>query len=168
MANRQSNNKVTPEEYDVLMKEVRSNAEKKVNTIWVICILLLLVALLVVWCISQYVQNGDNLIHGIENFATIISILLSVTSILYAHYTSETTSRQNSDIASAVTEIKAFSKFMSTNNQMVLSQIREITKDVAVIRAKQAEPVENNKSELNAILAGVEIPANNKGKGKTP
>lgn len=163
MANKQNNNKFKQEEYDALIKDVRSSAEKKVNTIWVICILSFLVALLIVWCISQYVQNGDNLIHGIENFATIISILLSITSILYAHYTSETTSRQNSDIASAVTEIKTFSQFMSTNNQMVLSQIRDITKDVAVIRAKQNEPAENNKSEKKAIPEGVEIPANNKG-----
>lgn len=163
MANKQNNNKVKQEAYDVLIKEARSSAEKKVNTIWVICILSFLVALLIVWCISQYVQNGDNLIHGIENFATIISILLSITSILYAHYTSETTSRQNSDIASAVTEIKTFSQFMSTNNQMVLSQIRDITKDVAVIRAKQNEPAENNKSEKKSVPEGVEIPANNKG-----
>lgn len=164
MANKQNNNKVTHEEYDVLIKEARSNAEKKVNTIWVICILLLLIALLIVWCISQYVQNGDNLVHGIENFATIISILLSVTSILYAHYTSETTSRQNNDIASAVTEIKTFSKFMSSNNETMLSQIRDITKDVAVIRAKQSDPIENNKYGNNVIPKDVDIPANNEGK----
>lgn len=63
--------------------------------------------------------NGDSLVALLTNFATILSIILSISSIAYAYSTSHDTARQFAEIDKMVAQ-------MRENNEEIRKNIREI------------------------------------------
>lgn len=59
---------------------------------WVIFLLIIIIGLVALLIFK--VPNGQDLVDYVTNFSTILSIILSVSSISYAYYTSRDTSSQ--------------------------------------------------------------------------
>ena len=115
--------------------------------IWVILILLALITILSAYIVTKRIFNGDNLLEGISNFSTLLSIILSISSISFAYYTSHQTSRQYENMSTAVTEIKESNRHMEKNNTMLLRFIREITKEIGIIGGMMDKPSNNQNVE---------------------
>lgn len=98
------------------------------NAKWIVGILILIVLLLLSVILKDCVVQGDNLIHGIENFSTILSIFLSITSMAFAGYTSIETGRQYHSMSKAVTQIETTNKIMSSNYRDLLRHYHDTVK----------------------------------------
>lgn len=121
------------------------------NAKWVVGILALLVILLLSWLLSNYIAQGDNLIHAIENFSTILSIVLSVSSIAFAGYTSIETGRQYHSMSKAVTEIETSNKIMSSNYRDLLKHYHDTVNQFSK-QMGATNHISNQEMPVNGII----------------
>lgn len=75
---------------------------------------------LIAMILKRYIVNGDKLLSALENFSTILSIVLSISSISFAAYTSIETGRQFHFMSRAVEEIRTSNGIMSDNYKNLL------------------------------------------------
>lgn len=135
------------EEYKKIKRETQNCTIK-----WVAIILLvIIVCILISIFLSHTIINGDNLLNGIVNFATIVSIILSITSIFYTAFTSRDTSAQFSNIDKAVAIIKENNDKIESNNRTMLQTVFELTKDIAIIKDRTGVQSSNKASSPKGI-----------------
>lgn len=132
----------------------------KTSIIWLIVILLIVIVCLLTILLSEKMVNGDALLESLVNFATVLSIFLSVSSICFALYTSLQTTRQYDNMSQAVTEIKVTNSSMDRNNTMLFKYIKEITKEIAYLGGR-IEKDFNNKQTEDKDFSKERIPSNN-------
>ena len=104
------------------------------NLFWVICILVICLVIV----LSQKVTDlsSDRLISILTNFSTLLSIVLSISSILFAYYTSRDTNNQYVAMGKALAEIRAASYQSIINNSDLITQVESIARDVSVLNSK--------------------------------
>ena len=110
------------------IQNIPSNNLSGTNTIWIISILILMVILLATWILTNYIKDGNNLVNLLVNFSTLLSIVLSVSSIAFAGYTSIETGRQYYNMAKAVEEIRTTNGIMSENYKNLMEHYHETVK----------------------------------------
>lgn len=110
------------------IQNISSNNLSVTNTIWIISILILMVILLATWILTNYIKDGNNLVNLLVNFSTLLSIVLSVSSIAFAGYTSIETGRQYYNMAKAVEEIRTTNGIMSENYKNLMEHYHETVK----------------------------------------
>ena len=126
-----ANNNLSNNNFDKRVVNVCSTNNDKTSTRWsthakwIIFLLCLVIAVLIAWVLSNSISNGDNLLRAIENFSTILSIILSISSIAFAGYTSIETGRQYHDMAKAVTQIETSNNIMSKNYKDLIKHYHE-------------------------------------------
>lgn len=131
--------------------DIKKRAFRDVCRYWIIGVLCFTVVALITFILTNRIGKGDNLLKGIENFSTVLSIILSITSILYTTFTSHDTSRQLSATQCAVGEIREASNIIAKNNSEMLQVVLNITKDIAEIRTnvqKQSLGIQTDTSKL--------------------
>ena len=74
-------------------KNMKEKSGWSTNAKWIVSLLVMIVISLIAMILNGYVVNGDKLLSALENFSTILSIVLSVSSIAFAAYTSIETGR---------------------------------------------------------------------------
>ncbi|MCF2634083.1 hypothetical protein [Prevotellamassilia timonensis] len=112
------------------------------NLVWIIA--LLLVLLVGMASLKATDLNSERLISMLSNFSMILSIILSISSILFAYFTSRDTNNQYIAMGKALEEVRAAGYQSIINNSDLLSQVESIARDVSVL---------NSKYDLNAILS---------------
>ena len=107
-----------------------------------------------VWLFSQiamilkgYIVNGDNLLSALENFSTILSIVLYISSIAFAAYTSIETGRQFHFMSRAVEEIRTSNGIMSDNYKNLLKHYHDtvssfVNKDTVTSGENKTTPIQ--------------------------
>lgn len=121
----------------------------KCNFWWIVCSVVILVALggSMVLCNLEC----DTLIVAITNFATILSIILSISSIAYAYSTSHDTAKQFAEIDKTVARMRENNEDMKNNNSQMLGLVVNISKEVHALYGeigRSAKPEINNYAEL--------------------
>lgn len=132
----------------------------KTSIVWVIIILLIVIVYLLTRLLSDKVVNGGDLLDSLVNFATILSIFLSISSICFALYTSLQTTRQYDNMSQAVTEIKVTNSSMDRNNTMLFKYIKDINKEIAYLGGR-IDINYNNKQIEDKDFSKERIPSNN-------
>lgn len=115
-------------EEHVHSREINGGKTWTTNAKWIVFLLVLFILLLITFILSNCIVKGDSLINGIENFSTILSIFLSVSSIAFAGYTSIETGRQYHNMSKAVTEIETSNKIMSQNYRDLIRHYHDTVK----------------------------------------
>lgn len=116
-------------------KESNSNVELKTSLCWLIILLVIMVVFLLTIKIDK-IPNGEVLVTYISNFSTMLSIILSISSIFFAYYTSRDTSMQYRSMEKALEEVRITNRSITENNSLLLSQVREIAINVNVLNDK--------------------------------
>lgn len=93
----------------------------KINFIWSASVAAVVIAGISALCLCRV--SGDSLISLLTNFATVLSIILSISSIAYSYSTSHDTARQFAEIDKMVAQ-------MRENNEEIRKNILEISRDV--------------------------------------
>lgn len=119
------------------------------NAKWVIFLLILLVIFLFVWILENNVVEGDNLLSALVNFSTILSIVLSISSIAFAGYTSIETGRQFHYMSRAVEEIRTSYRIMSDNYKNLLGHYHDTVSRFSEILEQRSTA--SNKSENASV-----------------
>ena len=132
--------------------ETCSNKIVMVNICWTLAILILIIVLLLT-CGLKNLPEGSVLIDAITNFSTILSIILSISSILFAYYTSRDTSMQYRSMEKALEEVRVTNKFMAENNSILLQQVKDLAIGINTINVRMENSVKSNTtSSSNASL----------------
>lgn len=122
----------------------------KCNFWWIVCSVVILVALGGSFVLCNL--ECDSLIVAITNFATILSIILSISSIAYAYTTSHDTARQFAEIDKTVARMRENNEDMKNNNSQILGLVVKISNEVHALNGKfgvSAKPEINNEAELS-------------------
>lgn len=127
-----------------------------VNVIWVIVLMFLLIVLLLS-ILLKYTLNGEVLIGAITNFSTILSIILSITSIFFAFYTSRDTSAQYRNMDKALNEIRLTNKNMEANNLYLLQQVNNLAIGINTLSVRMENKTSNTTTEMNADFTSQNI-----------
>lgn len=122
------------------------------NTKWIIGLLILVILLLATWLLVKNVTNGDRLLSALENFSTILSIILSISSIAFAGYTSIETGRQFHDMSKAVEEIRTSNRIMSDNYAKLLEHYHDTVNSFSKILNRKESS--SNKNDISGIDTG--------------
>lgn len=132
--------------------ETCSNKIVMVHICWTLAILILIIVLLLT-CGLKNLPEGSVLIDAITNFSTILSIILSISSILFAYYTSRDTSMQYRSMEKALEEVRVTNKFMAENNSILLQQVKDLAIGINTINVRMENSVKSNTtSSSNASL----------------
>lgn len=115
------------------------------NALWIISLLMLVLMLLATWILKSFVVGGDGLLSALENFSTILSIVLSVSSIAFAGYTSVETGRQFHYMSRAVEEIRTSNRIMSDNYKNLLDHYHDTVSSFSKMFGQQSDGLKNNK-----------------------
>lgn len=140
-----------------LLGDARNKNEKcgwSTNAKWIVSLLVIIVISLIAMILNQNVVNGDNLLSALENFSTILSIVLSVSSIAFAAYTSIETGRQFHFMSRAVEEIRTSNDIMSDNYKDLLKHYHDtvssfVNKDTVTSNENKTTPIPTK--EINNI-----------------
>lgn len=133
------------------------------SIVWILLILVVIIIILLDVLVSEKAVNGDNLLYSLVNFATLLSIFLSVSSICFALYTSMQTSRQYDNMSQAVTEIKATNEFMKSSNSQLFRNIKDIARDLAYLGGRFDGAFNNRQSDDSNFTKIRNIPDNSQG-----
>lgn len=112
-----------------------------INVVWII--VLLVVAICILLSIKLTDIDSQTIIFYVTNFATILSIILSISSILFAYFTSRDTQSQYVAMGKALEAIRATNWQIMFSNYSLVSQVGDIAKDVCSL---------NNKYDINTVL----------------
>lgn len=147
--NQAPNNKV-----DELKSEKRKakSTSWPTNAKWVIFLLALSVILLLVWILENIIVEGDKLLSALVNFSTFLSIILSISSIAFAGYTSIETGRQFHYMSRAVEEIRTSNRIMSDNYKNLLDHYHDTVNKFSEILELRFRV--SNKSEKTSVNIG--------------
>lgn len=104
------------------------------NIAWIIGILICVILCLLTLKLDEF--NSKDLINGIVNFSTLLSIILSISSILFAYFTSQNTSRHFEEMSIVLTEVKQINNNIQSNNYNLISMIHQMALNVKSIDVK--------------------------------
>lgn len=121
-----------------------SESKWTTNAKWVIGILTILLMVLLSYIITSRIEDGDDLLEALVNFSTILSIVLSVSSIAFAGYTSIETGRQFHFMSRAVEEIRTTNRIMSDNYKDLLNHYHDTVKTFSELMNKQIVSSQSN------------------------
>lgn len=132
-----------------LLEDAKNTNEKSgwsTNAKWIVSLLVMIVISLIAMILKGYVVNGDKLLSALENFSTILSIVLSVSSIAFAGYTSIETGRQFHFMSRAVEEIRTSNEIMSDNYKNLLKHYHDtvnsfVNKDSVTPNENKTTPI---------------------------
>lgn len=105
------------------------------NLGWVIAILVTIILILTTVKFNCIV-GGEEFMNGIVNFATFLSIILSISSILFAFFTSRDTSQQYSAMDKAIGEMRETHRSISANNSDLLKRVNEVSEHIVSLDSK--------------------------------
>ena len=113
-----------------------------------------------------YEISSNDVIMAISNFATILSIILSISSIAYSYSTSHDTARQFAEIDKTVARMKENNEEIMRNNIGMQKLVFEISKEVHSIHEngffkRNIDSKANNDKDLNSSDIRAKIPNNN-------
>lgn len=153
-------NNVLKELQDLRMKQYRI----KCNVIWGIMMIILLVCAFGSFLLHKISSN--NVIMAVTNFATILSIILSISSIAYSYSTSHDTARQFAEIDKTVAQMKENNEEIKRHNADLLNFVIEISKEVHTMHEfslpnHRIDSKANNDKDLNSTDVRGKIPNNN-------
>lgn len=143
--NQSPNNTIDNSNIDLSFQDKPTDTCCKTNTKWIISILFLIVLLLSAWIVTNYIKDGNNLVDLLMNFSTLLSIVLSVSSIAFAGYTSIETGRQYYFMAKAVEEIRTTNRIMSENYKDLMEHYHETVKLFSTILENHANNGSSNR-----------------------
>lgn len=126
-----------------------------INICWVLALLVLIIIFLLVYGLHN-LPDGKLLIDSITNFSTILSIVLSISSILFAFFTSHDTSMQYRSMEKALEEVRATNKHMAENNAILLQQVRDLSIGINTINVRMENTSKSNTTSYSN--AGLESP----------
>ena len=117
------------------------------NAKWIVSLLVIIVISLIAMILNENVINGDKLLSALENFSTILSIVLSISSIAFAAYTSIETGRQFHFMSRAVEEIRTSNGIMSDNYKNLLKHYHDtvssfVNKDTVTSGENKTAPIQ--------------------------
>lgn len=104
------------------------------NLGWIICVLVLILAAVIATKVTDL--KSDRLVSALSNFSMILSIILSISSILFAYFTSRDTNNQYIAMGKAIEEIRAVSLHSYINNSDLFLQVESIARDVGGLNSK--------------------------------
>lgn len=104
------------------------------NVAWVIVLLVVILCILLSVDLTNLESN--RIIFYIANFATLLSIILSISSILFAYFTSRDTQTQYVAMGKALEEVRAINFQIMISNSGLVSQVNDIAEDVSVLNNK--------------------------------
>ena len=133
-----------------LLGDARNRKEKSgwsTNAKWIVSLLVIIVISLIAMILNENVINGDKLLSALENFSTILSIVLSISSISFAAYTSIETGRQFHFMSRAVEEIRTSNSIMSDNYKNLLKHYHDtvssfVNKDTVTSGENKTAPIQ--------------------------
>ena len=108
----------------------RERIEWPSNAKWIVSLLAITIMMLLTWILTKKVVAGNVLLSALENFSTILSIVLSFSSIAFAGYTSIETGRQFNSMSRAVEEIRTSNRMMSDNYKILLEHYHDTVNSV--------------------------------------
>mgnify|MGYP000068143861 CR=1 FL=1 len=128
-------------------KNMKEKSGWSTNAKWIVSLLVMIVISLIAMILNGYVVNGDKLLSALENFSTILSIVLSVSSIAFAAYTSIETGRQFHFMSRAVEEIRTSNDIMSDNYKNLLKHYHDtvnsfVNKDSVSSSENKSTPIQ--------------------------
>ena len=131
-------NKQVPNLY-AFMFSVMVNCSKRPKMVWLFSQIAMI--------LKGYIVNGDNLLSALENFSTILSIVLYISSIAFAAYTSIETGRQFHFMSRAVEEIRTSNGIMSDNYKNLLKHYHDtvssfVNKDTVTSGENKTTPIQ--------------------------
>lgn len=121
------------------MFSVMVNCSKRPKMVWLFSLIAMI--------LKGYIVNGDKLLSALENFSTILSIVLSISSIAFAAYTSIETGRQFHFMSRAVEEIRTSNGIMSDNYKNLLKHYHDtvssfVNKDTVTSGENKTAPIQ--------------------------
>lgn len=136
----------------------------KFNTTWGAIVALLLASGFGSFVLHEISSN--DVIMAISNFATILSIILSISSIAYSYSTSHDTARQFAEIDKTVARMKENNEEIMRNNSSMQELVFEISKEVHSIHEngfykRNIDSKANNDKELSSTGVKGNITQNN-------
>lgn len=105
------------------------------NFIWVIAILVITLIIVLTLKVDK-ISDSSKIVNLIMNFATFLSIVLSIFSILFAYYTSRDTSQQYNAMNKALGEMRETNRSMENNNTQLLNRVNDITNRITSLDTK--------------------------------
>ena len=117
------------------------------NIGWLIVILFILLISISASKIEAF--KSSELLDWIVNFATLLSIILSISSILFSYFTSQNTSRHFEEMSNVLAEVKQINNNIQTNNKQLFSMVYQMALNVKSIDVK----TELNGSMSNQIVS---------------
>ncbi len=124
-----------------------------VNICWIIALLILIIVLLLTYGLNK-IHKVDILIESITNFSTILSIILSISSILFAYYTSHDTSMQYRSMEKALGEVRVTNKHMEKNNYILLQQVKDLAVGINTINVRMQYSGKSNTTSSSNVGLG--------------
>ena len=106
------------------------------------------------YVITNCIEDGDSLLEALVNFSTLLSIVLSISSIAFAGYTSIETGRQFHFMSRAVEEIRTTNRIMSDNYKDLLNHYHDTVKTFSELMNKQ---IVNGQSNLMSTVDDVVV-----------
>lgn len=153
-------NNVLEELQNLRMKQYRM----KCNIIWGIVVVILLLCAFGSFLLQKISSN--DVVMAVTNFATILSIILSISSIAYSYSTSHDTARQFAEIDKTVAQMKENNEEIKRHNTDMLNFVIEISKEVHTMHefsfTKHSIDLKaNNDKELRSPVVKGNIEKNN-------
>lgn len=140
--------KQQPEENEEYERQIRWNVHIK----WTVGVLVFLLIGSVSFIIANTMVDGEALLRSLNTFSTILSIVLSVSSIAFAAYTSIETGRQFHLMSRAVEEIRVTNRIMSDNYKDLLGHYHDTVQSIPKLLNNQLEQQSKiRESSLNVI-----------------
>lgn len=127
--------KQQPEENEEYERQIRWNVHIK----WTVGVLVFLLIGSVSFMIANTMVDGEALLRSLNTFSTILSIVLSVSSIAFAAYTSIETGRQFHLMSRAVEEIRVTNRIMSDNYKDLLGHYHDTVQSIPNLLNNQLE-----------------------------
>lgn len=144
----------------------------KCNSIWVICILGVLLIISIAFNIIGLVSNdgcADFVSGGLSSYivsyisfaSTLLSVVLAIVAIIYSFMSTTKGDRQWSQIDSAVTEIRATNQSIQNSEQQMVNAVIDIARKLGAIDARTQNSAGHAESTQESAFDNTDkIPSN--------
>lgn len=144
-----NNNKTTLQETDNVFEEEIKKKLVNNNKNWIICILVAIVLVLIAIVIASQLFDKKNVSLIISYTTSILSIVLSLLAILYSYHGNVESSRNLSEIRSAVAEIRATEDAIKSIIQMIDMGVSNVNTNMSIIGNQIANSLSTSTNHIN-------------------